>query len=68
MFDVMNAYDKAEELMDTLESFIEAIGLHWDYEEDDYTVEMPELQDPMWRDFLSELESVRSDLEYLTKK
>lgn len=68
MFDVMNAYDKAEELKDALYNFVEAIGFHWDYEEDDYTVEMPELQDPMWRDFLSELESVRNDLEYLTSE
>ena len=61
--DVINIYDKAEALQIALNEFMEAIGLKWNYEEDEYSVDFPEFRDPMWGDFLSDLESVSTDLD-----
>ena len=68
MFDIDNAYQKAEELSAAFDEFTKAVNYRWDYTNDDFITDMDKLNQSEYRDFLWELDVVMTDLKQFLRE
>ena len=56
--------EKLKTLRDAAKDFIATVGMDYDFDEDEFTTKIPEVQKELSRDTLSSIDELASDLDY----